>query len=609
MQQLADRTGTLDAERHLTEPSVATGSEPVASMRPLRRADWAGLSAIVAFSLVFVLRASVVIRGQRYFPLFDDGMISMTYARNLARGNGLVWNAGEAPVEGITNLLWTVLLAGAHLLPVEDRWLGLPIALAGVALVVASALLARRLAARIAPDSTWAPTIALWLVGLYYPLLFWTLRGMEVGLLTVLTLAVILLTLELDRAWTRSSAFWLAIVCAAGVATRPDFLLVPITAAVWAILQPRRRVALAVVLAGSALAATGALTVWRMAYYGSAVPNTYTVKVEGIALGLRLDRGLFVAVMTLAGGVVLAGLFAAIGAAANRAVRRPAALLGATFVVQLAYSTWVGGDAWEWMRYANRYVTIGVVPLLCLAAVGIDALRGRRGSVWMLRAAVVAVASAVVYLVAMRDAPLEDMTGVSLSPAFVLLLAAVACAVAAVALDRRALPAVAFASVLLSLFLPAASYWWLHGGAYVDRDAQATEFGMLLGEQTRPGAHVAVVAAGASIYNADRLGVDILGKSDPRIAELPPRTDVLFRPGHVKWDHRISIGEDRPDIVAQVWYETDEDRELLADLGYVCVSPRPGTVELMSPDVAWYARKGSPLVRWDAVVPDPAACL
>src|SRR5262245_42468042 len=41
----------------------------------------------------------------------DDAYISFRYARNLAHGLGLVYNEGER-IEGYTNFLWTVLLAG-----------------------------------------------------------------------------------------------------------------------------------------------------------------------------------------------------------------------------------------------------------------------------------------------------------------------------------------------------------------------------------------------------------------------------------------------------------------------------------------------------------------
>src|SRR3989442_4318999 len=47
-----------------------------------------------------------------HFFLGDDCFISFRYARHLAAGQGLVWNPGER-VEGYTNFLWVILMAGA----------------------------------------------------------------------------------------------------------------------------------------------------------------------------------------------------------------------------------------------------------------------------------------------------------------------------------------------------------------------------------------------------------------------------------------------------------------------------------------------------------------
>src|SRR3954451_10285533 len=57
---------------------------------------------------LFIYRTSFVIDGERYFSLFDDAMISMRYAKNLANGYGLVWNPGGERVEGYTNPLWVL---------------------------------------------------------------------------------------------------------------------------------------------------------------------------------------------------------------------------------------------------------------------------------------------------------------------------------------------------------------------------------------------------------------------------------------------------------------------------------------------------------------------
>jgi len=62
------------------------------------------LACLVA--VVCVARASLLAW------LTDDAFISFRYARNLVDGLGLVFNAGEY-VEGYTNLLWTLAIAGA----------------------------------------------------------------------------------------------------------------------------------------------------------------------------------------------------------------------------------------------------------------------------------------------------------------------------------------------------------------------------------------------------------------------------------------------------------------------------------------------------------------
>jgi hypothetical protein len=157
-----------------------------------------GLALLVgiAFHVAFIARASFVIEGDVGFSLFDDAMISLTYARNLAAGHGLVWMPGEPPVEGYTNLLWTLLMALPHWAGLPERLVSLPIQGLGVLLLATTSVLAMRIARRLSGASWIAPaTIAA--IGLCYPLVFWTLRGLEVGLVACLVTAAALLALRL----------------------------------------------------------------------------------------------------------------------------------------------------------------------------------------------------------------------------------------------------------------------------------------------------------------------------------------------------------------------------------------------------------------------------
>src|SRR5574340_495000 len=45
-------------------------------------------------------------------PPFEDAAMLMRYAENLAAGHGIVWNIGEAPVDGATDFLFMTTVAG-----------------------------------------------------------------------------------------------------------------------------------------------------------------------------------------------------------------------------------------------------------------------------------------------------------------------------------------------------------------------------------------------------------------------------------------------------------------------------------------------------------------
>ena len=46
-----------------------------------------------------------------------------------------------------------------------------------------------------------------------------------------------------------------------------------------------------------------------------------------------------------------------------------------------------------------------------------------------------------------------------------------------------------------------------------------------------------------------------------------------FEPGHDKWDYAYSIGELRPDVVAQLWHASDDDAKAIERWGYVRLAP------------------------------------
>jgi hypothetical protein len=536
----------------------------------------------LAFSLVFIARTAFIVNRELYFTLFDDAMISMRYARNLADGHGLLWNPGQAPVEGYTNFLWTLWMALLHLLRAPESKISLLVMLSGAVILIANLAIVRLVAARLAPESPLVATLAVWLTAAYYPLIYWTLRGMEVGLVTLTISASVLLALRLRDRFRFPDLIALALLMAIGILTRPDVIVPCVVISGFAVLtaRPEHRRNVALVL-GLAVAGTLAVhTGFRLYYYGAALPNTYYLKVSGATLEARVARGL----RGLLGFGVLhllvpLSLSAAGVIAAYRAARaHPGAyLLAAIFLALCGYSAYVGGDAWDTMLYANRYITPAMPGLLILTALGIDDLV--REHVGSRRRAVLGFAGLFVVVAALTVIAPAATQGLSatraderwrivralltLAPVFVLPLVRL----------RAARVVVVAIAVLVAVNGLALSLWLDHNAFYADDDEWTTRYGLALRAATADDASIAVTWAGAIPYFSHRPAIDLLGKSDRIVATSGRQPSAGFEPGHDKWDYAYSIGQLRPDVVADLWHASDDDVRSIERWRYVQLAP------------------------------------
>ena len=100
----------LFAEAACLKPGYPCGGE-----RCTLKRMHATRSRTIVFLLPCLVLATCFVSIERLWPYtMDDAFISLRYARHLATGEGLAFNAGE-PLEGYTNFLWTVMLAIPHL--------------------------------------------------------------------------------------------------------------------------------------------------------------------------------------------------------------------------------------------------------------------------------------------------------------------------------------------------------------------------------------------------------------------------------------------------------------------------------------------------------------
>src|SRR5262245_34293597 len=254
----------------------------------------APILASLALSALFIAARTFHVNGELYFVLFDDAMISMRYARNLVEGHGLVWNPGGAPVEGYTNFLWTLWMAVMHLPGLPDSKTSLLVSASGAIILLLTLLTFRAGAIRRTPDAPAVSTLAVWLTAFCLPLVYWTLVGLEVGLLALLTSLAILLALRLVHAFLGRDLILLAAVLALALLVRTDqvVLCVVVLGFLGLSLPPAHRAPVLLTLGVAVAMTLGAHTAFRLAYYGHPLPNAYYLKLGGISTRVRLTRGL-----------------------------------------------------------------------------------------------------------------------------------------------------------------------------------------------------------------------------------------------------------------------------------------------------------------------------
>lgn len=250
-----------------------TASSAASSIRTFWRLRWHRIillmivAASVILPLLFVQSGRVGV---------DDAFISFRFARNLADGNGPVFNQGEK-VEGYSCFLYVLLIAAglkAGVNPENVYWIALAInILSGVGLV----LFVYWVAASFGRG--WA-VLAAGLTALCPAIAFWSTTGMEtVPVILVQVAMVFFVAAESDlRAKDARLSPWLALALAVSILLRADGFLVPLLAVAFFLADGK------VKLAGKCLAVILAVGVpyflWRYHYYGYWFPNTYYAKLD-----------------------------------------------------------------------------------------------------------------------------------------------------------------------------------------------------------------------------------------------------------------------------------------------------------------------------------------
>ncbi len=282
----------------------------------------------------------------------DDPFIGLRYARNMIDGHGLVFNAGDPPVEGYTAYFWIMVAALGMALGYDPLSFWQFVALA---YALATLWLTYRLGWRSDRPRSYA-LVAPALLAVHVSFVSYPMTGMETTFFTfVVTLGAAMVALRAHRGVVGALALGSALFLV--TLTRFDGIGLAGLLMLWILVVDRDLRAF--LWAALPLVAGMALyNGWRLAFYGDPLPNTFYAKSSSLVDQIR-DGLAYLTRFALRGGPFLLVVLAPIALfrRAHRTVRLSAWLAAG----QLAYIVVVGGD---WMPY-YRFI-LPILPLLCL---------------------------------------------------------------------------------------------------------------------------------------------------------------------------------------------------------------------------------------------------
>lgn len=138
------------------------------------------------FIFLVVLLRTIYLFFEAWHFSTDDAYITLRYARHFAAGEGILWNLGDAPVEGYSNFLFVLLGAVLIKLGLEPM-LGIKV-LSCLALLVTSALLYRIARIWLGYIGAALPMIIL---NAYSGTIWWTVSGLETAIYQMIVVAAV----------------------------------------------------------------------------------------------------------------------------------------------------------------------------------------------------------------------------------------------------------------------------------------------------------------------------------------------------------------------------------------------------------------------------------
>ncbi len=474
---------------------------------------WVCLVSICIY-MIFIVRTIFSINGKIYFTLVDDAMISMRYAKHFSQGFGFVWNIGEKPIQGFTNMGWTLVMSLIHLLKFPPSKISLVVMLLNVGVMVGLLYVIKEIVSICSPNNHFAQLLATICVAGNFPLIFWSLRGMEVGLITLCIGFATLSSMKIVNKFTTKYLILYGLCAFCAFVIRFDSVCqIGILSLSIGIISLKNRKISHFLYLHVGLILLIAIYIFALSkHFGSFIPNTYFLKVTGVTISEKLISGLnFFFRITLSDiSFLMLASFGCLIILGFSRISLKLGILGGLFLVQCFYSIYVGGDfAEDNVGGTNRFITQGI-PFL------------------------------IVFFTIILSKTVEKFDFYKI-----------------LSFKRQVI--CFFYLCAMTLFLTNGQEWLLwsrFNAPLLSFDKDRVARGLKVKNSTSKECRLATHAAGQIPYFSERYTIDLLGKNDVIVAKGKPAT--TFYPGHNKWDYNYSIGKLMPDIITEQWGYSDQ---------------------------------------------------
>lgn len=556
----------------------------------------------IIFCIYFIYRGSFETPYGRQFTLSDTSMVSMTYAKTFINTGQLIWYEGAERVQGFSNFLYTIFFAFLHLFKFSYSINSLIVSSINVVVLVLISYKVVTLCNIFNSKNLHFNYFLGALVFFQYPLVFWSLRGYEVGVLTLITITVIERLFKINernKIESFKEFYVLLFYLSLGIWITLDFLIVALTITLYTTIFLRKKIESYEYLIYFNLGiffSIFLLLALQHSYYGDYFPNTFYLETGGFYLIEKIPRGIISSFKIFP--ILLIQIYLFIKNLYDKSYTKNLHLVLLISTTLIVYNILEGGDNWEVYGFANRKLTL-LIPVGLVVVSFIEENKFFSSN----KLLNILFSILLIFGVFLQQLSILKIININISnfylSRFEITYITVSCLAILLLIYKK------YSNYLIALlFTIFISFTHINYLVNTELQISSTEFlntqiGIELKNFTTKDAKIGVLWAGNIAYYSERNMIDFLGKSDKYIAKSEPirvqnknKYNITdFDPGHNKWNFQYSIGELSPDVIIRTWDDL-EFYEQIKKNGYekICVVFKD---PFDSEEMEIYIKKGS----------------